>query len=128
MSPFNIRTLQFVNFTAIQAEYRDFIWNIATEESLSGYQRVEDLPELSDEHYRLVIRAHPDLNGESVSVILQRVLSHVQTECDRLSERVAQQRNEDLHGSDSPQTDRERASQKFEHCATVRALIGNEHY
>lgn len=48
-------------FAALQAEYRDFIWNIATDEPESGYNSVDDLPAISDEDRALVLRAKPDL-------------------------------------------------------------------
>lgn len=88
-SPFNVRTPEMVAFAAIQAEYRDFIWNIAMDEPVfSGFNTVNDLPELSDEDLVLVLRMNPELLEQALPAIRQHILADVQAECERRTERA----------------------------------------
>ncbi len=100
-SPFNVRTPEMIAFTAIDAEYRDFIWNIATDEPLSGYVGAQDMPDLTDEDRALVLRARPQvLQGifcidpsildRIYAAIRRQVFEDVRDECARLTARKEQ--------------------------------------
>lgn len=94
-SPFNVRTPEMVCFASIQDEYRDFIWNIATDEPLSGYTGVGDMPQLTDQDRSLVLRARPKvLEGITLdhavldqiyAAIVRQVFDDVQEECRRIA-------------------------------------------
>jgi hypothetical protein len=81
-SPFNVRTPELVSFVALQAEYNDFIWNIAVSAPLSGYNTEADLPELSDEEFTLVLRAKPELLRQALPATLRQIFADVQSKCD----------------------------------------------